>query len=277
MNDAPIICPNCGAKSSAGRTRCPRCRGELAPAEAPVDSRRSQRLLGITAGIILLFAAVLFFLWYSGGPGPSVDAPGDAGTTGPASAGSTTIEPGFLEWHPAASASAAELEAALEQQRAVAAANPKDGTALSNLGRTQLEAGKTADAVASLQAAADASPESSEYRFLLARAQCALARWDECITSLREAQRLAPEELSIVHNLAVALHRRGIDDVAVEEFKRAQEISESEPAVRLGLGVSQDRLGNVAEAIAAYQEFLRLDPLSPQAPRVKARIAELGG
>jgi tetratricopeptide (TPR) repeat protein len=277
VNDAPIICPNCGAKTSAGRTRCPRCRGELAPAEAAVDSRRSQRLLGITVGIVLVFAAVLFFLWYSGRPEPSVRTPHNTGTAGPGPAGSASLEPEFLEWHPAASASAAELLAAMEQQRAAVRANPEDASLLSDLGRTQLEAGQNAGAVGSLQAAAAASPASSEYRFLLARAQCALARWDECITSLREAQRLAPEELPIVHNLAVALHRRGIDDVAVEEFKRAQEISESEPAVRLGLGVSQDRLGNVAEAIAAYQEFLRLDPLSPQGPRVKARIAELGG
>ena len=65
MSEIPIICPNCGAKLRAGRDRCPRCRARLAAAETVRDPKQSQRLMAITAVIILIFVAILLFLWYS--------------------------------------------------------------------------------------------------------------------------------------------------------------------------------------------------------------------
>jgi uncharacterized paraquat-inducible protein A len=66
VSDVPINCPNCGAKVSAGRDRCPRCRAVLRADEPAHNPKHSQRLMAITAVLILLFAAVLLFLWYSG-------------------------------------------------------------------------------------------------------------------------------------------------------------------------------------------------------------------
>jgi uncharacterized paraquat-inducible protein A len=65
VSETPINCPNCGAKISAGRDRCPRCRHVLRAQPPAKDPRHSQKLMAITAVIILVFAAILLFLWYS--------------------------------------------------------------------------------------------------------------------------------------------------------------------------------------------------------------------
>jgi Flp pilus assembly protein TadD len=271
VSDAPVICSNCGAKFAGGRSRCPRCRAVLDLPDPGAAERRSQRLLLVSALLILAFGAGLFFLWQSG-RAPSAGAPPASGP-----APSASLEPAFLEWTETVGRSPEELKTAVEQHRAAASANPDDAEALGNLGRGQLELGNAAEAVTSFRAAVNAAPQSSEYRFQLARAQCALARWDDCITSLRAADQLAPDTLAIVHNIGVALQRRGVDDVAMIEFKRAQALSETEPAVRLGLATSYDRLGRSREAVEAYKEFLRLEQLGPQVEAVRARISVLGG
>lgn len=274
VSDGSVKCPNCGAKLREGYTRCPRCRAPLEPSVVPDDPQRSRRLIGLTVAIVLLFAGVLLFLWYSG-RSREASPPPAASTPVADAAGSAPLEAEFLEWGPPAGSP--ELEKEAEQQRAEVSANPKNSEALGRLGRTQLLAGRNSEAVAAFQAAVEADPQSWEYPFGLAHAQWRLGLRDECIASLRQAQRLAPESVAIAHNLGVALHRRGQDDQAIEEFKKAAAFSEAEPGVRLGLAVSHDKLGNYAEAVAAYKAFLELEPASPLAERVKGRIAQLGG
>ncbi|MGH9309424.1 MAG: tetratricopeptide repeat protein [Vicinamibacterales bacterium] len=274
MSDAPVKCPNCGAKLREGHTRCPRCRAPLEPSVTPDNPQRSRRLLGLTAALVLLFAGVLLFVWYSGRSRES-SPPAAASTPVADAAGAAPLEAEFLEWSPPAGSPGLEEEA--EQLRAEVSANPKNSEALGRLGRTQLLAGRNSEAVAAFQAAVEADPQSWEDLFGLAHAQWRLGLQDECIGSLRQAQRLAPESVAVVHNLGVALPRRGHDDLAVGEFKKAAVLSEAEPGVRLGLAVSHDKLGNYAEAVAAYKAFLELEPASPRAERVKGRVAQLGG
>jgi uncharacterized paraquat-inducible protein A len=62
-----IICPNCGAKTSAERSRCPRCRAELRPAPvAEAGTQHSKRMLMIASILLLAFAALITYLWYTG-------------------------------------------------------------------------------------------------------------------------------------------------------------------------------------------------------------------
>jgi Flp pilus assembly protein TadD len=149
--------------------------------------------------------------------------------------------------------------------------------ARSNLGRVQLQLGRTQEAIATLQAAADSSGSARwQDRVLLARAQCTLARWDECIGTLRAARELAPEEPAISHNLGAALYRRGSYEAAVTEFQQARTLRASDPRALLGLAVSQDKAGRAGEALASYQEYLRLLPAAPAADKIRARVAALG-
>ena len=66
MSAAAINCPNCGAKVSAERSRCPRCRAELRPAKK-VESgpAHNRQLMLVTAILLLVFAAVIMYLWYT--------------------------------------------------------------------------------------------------------------------------------------------------------------------------------------------------------------------
>jgi tetratricopeptide (TPR) repeat protein len=271
-----VKCPNCGAKISAEHARCPRCRAVMAAPDPAIASQRSRRLMITTIGLVLVFGAGLLFLWYTGRSGSS-SAPAETDTTasGTRAAGST-LEPEFLEWAGSSGGAQPELQKKLEEAKRAAADSPKDGNALRNLGRIQLQLRNGTDAIASFQAASDVDPQSSEYRFALAEAQCGLARWDECINSLRDARKLAPEHAALSHNLGVALHRRGVDDVAVDEFKKARELASGQPLTVLGLAVSYDKLGRSADAVEAYQEFLRLAPASPLAEKIRVRLSQLG-
>jgi tetratricopeptide (TPR) repeat protein len=249
----------------------------MAAPDPAIASQRSQRLMIITIVLVLVFGAVLLFLWYTGSPESSSSTPAatDATASGARTTGDT-IEPEFLAWAGSSGGAPPELQNKLEEAKKVAAENSKDGNALLNLGRIQLQLGSGTDAIASFQSASDADPQSSEYRFALAQAQCGLARWDECINSLRDARKLAPENAAISHNLGVALHRRGVDDVAVDEFRKARELASGQPATVLGLAVSCDKLGRSADAVEAYREFLRLAPASPVAEKIRVRVSQLG-
>ena len=66
MTVVPINCPSCGVKISPGRERCPRCRAVLTGPDPAATPKHSQKLMAISAILILLFAAILLFLWYSG-------------------------------------------------------------------------------------------------------------------------------------------------------------------------------------------------------------------
>jgi cytochrome c-type biogenesis protein CcmH/NrfG len=274
VSEAPVKCPNCGAKLREGYARCPRCRASLEPAVTPDDPRRSRLLIRLTSAIVVLFAGVVLVLWYSGPSGES-ESPPAASVPVAGAAGSAPLEPEFLEWSPPAVSPGLEKE--VEQLRAEVSTSPKDGDALGRLGRAQLMAGRNSEAIAAFQAAVDVDPQSWQHLFGLAHAQWRQGLQDECVASLRQAQRLAPESIAVTHNLAVALHRGGQYALAVEEFRNAAVLSGTEPGVRLGLAVSHDKLGNYAEAVAAYKAFLELEPASPLADRVKGRIAQLGG
>lgn len=271
-------CPVCGAKISAARTRCPRCRAQLVAEDPALRAADSRRLRLAAAALCGAFVLALGILWYTGRSNASSApaAPQVRPGPPPASRAGGDIEPQFVE--PAgipAPVAGSDLQQSLGYYERRARERPGDADTRANLGRVQLQLGRTQDAIASLQAATDAAPERWTHRVLLAQAQCALSRWDECIGSLRKARELAPAEAAIAHNLAVALHRRGSDQAALEEYQRARTLSPDLAAVHLGLAVSQDRLGQPADAIAAYQEYLRLAPQAPAADKIRERIALL--
>jgi tetratricopeptide (TPR) repeat protein len=245
----------------------------LAAPDPEHATRKSQRLLIITAALVMVFGLGLFLLWYSGSAPSSSAADSPSSATGGIAA--AALEPDFQEWTGPRGGPSPALEKELEEARAVAAANPQDGAAMASLGRVQLQLGRGTDAVASFRSAADRDSQNWQHRFGLAQAECAMARWDECINALREAQGLAPDNWTVTYNLGVALHRRGVNDVAVAELGKAKELAPKEAAVHLGLAVSYDKLGRNAEAIAAYQEFLYLMPSSQLADRIHGRVSQL--
>jgi Flp pilus assembly protein TadD len=61
----------------------------------------------------------------------------------------------------------------------------------------------------------------------------------------------------------------------VEEYRKAIALAPTDASFQFALALSYERLRRSAEAIAAYEEYLRLAPSAGDAERIRARIAEL--
>ncbi len=119
----PVSCPSCGAKFSAGRSRCPRCRAVIAAPDPAGAGKRSQRLMLASAALVVVVGAGLLFLWYSGSSPTSSGASGSTAPSAPRTAGAA-LEPEFLDWRDSVGGSP-ELQKMLEEHQKHAAENPK--------------------------------------------------------------------------------------------------------------------------------------------------------
>jgi Flp pilus assembly protein TadD len=280
MTQEAIQCAKCGAKFSAARDRCPRCRAYVAVEDPAANAARSARLRTATIAFSAIFVLGLGALWlstrsWSSSPESSVQSVRKPALPAALPA-ADNAEPAFVQFVRWPAQAQSELEQSAAYFEKAVNERPGDADARKNLGQAQLQLGQTRQAVATLQALTDGTPGRAESWLLLAHAQCSLSRWDECITSLRKAGELATDDPLIPYNLGVALHRRGSDPAAIAEYKRALTLRPSDAPTQLGLAVSYDRAGQTAEAIVAYQEYLRLLPDASGADKIRARIATLG-
>ena len=279
MSPEAIQCAKCGAKFSAERTRCPRCRAHVVVEDPEAQAARGRQLRTAAIALTVIFVLGLGALWISG---RSSSSSGGTRTSDrkPAAAAALPAadetEPAFAQLVRLPSQPQTELEQSVVFFERAVGERPGDADARRSLGQAQLQLGRTQHAVATLQALTDAAPGQAESWLLLAHAQCSLSRWDECIGSLRKAGELSSDNPMIPYNLGVALHRRGSEAAAIAEYRRALTLKPGDAPSQLGLAVSHDRSGQAAEAISAYQEYLRLQPDARGADKIRARIATLG-
>lgn len=289
MSDRSIACEGCGARFSERRLRCPRCRRVVTtidPAAAAASSRRMLRATGVVVGVFLLSVAVL---WLTGQDAPAAHTPitGAAAATrpaprpavAPAAPARTDHVPGAAFLDPSGAATlayhAGDFEGSLARFQEAVARNPNDAESLSNLGQVLVKLGRAEEALVHLQRAATLNPERWAYRFNYARALGVLGRWSEAVASYEQAQRLFPDDDVTAFNYGMALSRAGNDSAAVDQYRRAIQLNPDDASFQAALANSYERLQNRPGAAAAYTEYLRLSPDSPDADKVRARIALL--
>ena len=64
-------------------------------------------------------------------------------------------------------------------------------------------------------------------------------------------------------------------DNAIKTYKRLAKATPGDASVQLELAQAAEGFGNIAVAVAAYKQFLKLAPTDPSAAAVKARIKQL--
>jgi Flp pilus assembly protein TadD len=286
-----ISCPKCGAKFRADRGRCPRCRTVLAgPADPAAVARSSRRLIQISVGMAIAFAAIVAGLWITSPPAdkaapsrPPAD-PLASRRQAPAPKAEEAIarpdeDRSFVEPSAAGgvSYSAGNLPGALAQFQDAVKKNPEDAESWSNLGQVLVKSGQAEEALPAFQRAIDLVPGRWAYRFNQARALGILGRLDESVDAYRAAQQLFPNDYATAFNLGLTLHKKGDEEAAVAEYKKAIELSPEEASFHMALALSYERLQKPVEAAAAYTEALKLSPSAPDADKVRARIAQLTG
>lgn len=77
--------------------------------------------------------------------------------------------------------------------------------------------------------------------------------------------------------IAGVQYRRDNYAEALVLYRRAAEYAPDSPDAHWGLAVTYDALGQAADAVREFEEFLRLAPRSGFAPNARARLAELRG
>jgi Flp pilus assembly protein TadD len=285
---APVVCQVCGAKTKAGRLRCPRC-GEIlattpvetpAAAAGPVTFQAAfSRYRGpiVLAGTLLSIIVLLFAVTRQRAPVPAATVPGPA-VPKPVAPASTAAparpDPGFLDPKTggATAYAAGDYPSALEHYKKAVSRNPNDGDALNNLGQLLARNGDPEAAIPHFQKAVQLYPSVWAYRFNLAHARGRLGEWSQAVDDYRQARNLFPDDYVTHFNLGMALHKMGDQDAAVYEFKKGAELAPSEPSFHLSLGAIYDQLNRPMDALRAYEQYLALSPPGADADKVKARI-----
>jgi tetratricopeptide (TPR) repeat protein len=170
-----------------------------------------------------------------------------------------------------------DLASAEAKLKAAAEADGQNAEVLNNLGQVLVKAGKAKEAIAYFDRAIAIAGDVWAYRFNRARAYSEMADWEKAIAGYNDAVRLFPGDYATHFNLAKAREASGDLPGAVESYAKAAELAPGQGEFQLWYGRALDRSGRQQDAVAAYKRFLELEPDAPQAEKVKARLAQLGG
>lgn len=154
--------------------------------------------------------------------------------------------------------------------------NPNGASSSVNLGNILLLRGAVDEAEKILSKAAELDPNgqaANAYNSLAYRFAGWGIRLDEALQFAQHAVQLAPEGWAF-DTLATVHFRRGEWDQAEAAWKKCLELAgaPSDPSAWFHLGKVYERKTQISNAIAAYQEALRLRPIYPEATRALDKI-----
>lgn len=114
-------------------------------------------------------------------------------------------------------------------------------------------------AIAEFEAALKRDPKNVSAMSNLGVVYYHLGRLDEAIAQYQKAIELAPEDADIRSNLAAAYVQKGELDSALEQYQAAVNANPQLAEAHFGLGVVYQQMGKTAEAIQAFEKFQTLD------------------
>ncbi|HKM65590.1 MAG TPA: tetratricopeptide repeat protein [Candidatus Acidoferrum sp.] len=167
-------------------------------------------------------------------------------------------------------------EAVSAAQKGIAA-NPKSYALHLRLGAAYLAAGRYVEAEAvfrELVAAGDPLPMGYVG---LAQVLLRTDRADEAAAELVDAEKKLGPKFLISYFQGLALARAAKPAQALAAFQQAVQLEPNNAEAHLNLGKTQFTLGHVNEAIADLQEALRLDPANVQAKRLLSQAYRRAG
>lgn len=156
---------------------------------------------------------------------------------------------------------------------------PTNAAANVGLARVLLDLNDTNGALSEIDAARRARPVYPEASAVEGRIYRETGQTDEAIgafnRAIRESHGFQPE----AHvGLGRVYEEKGQYEMAAREFDIAiKQLSDTEPFIYQMLGAAYEKSGNNREAIAAYENYLRLAPNGSLAPAVRSIVEQLKG
>jgi tetratricopeptide (TPR) repeat protein len=160
---------------------------------------------------------------------------------------------------------------------------PRFAEAWRLLGETRFAANEIQLAADAFRAALAADPKYPDPYVLLAEMELRLARIDLNSKRVLEAARLAEQVLKMNPQLSMAHYHRAFANLALGNRNKSEQsiraiIDDGEdglyPMVHAMLAELRACKGDARSAVAEYRRFLELEPSSPAADEVRARLAE---
>jgi tetratricopeptide (TPR) repeat protein len=168
-------------------------------------------------------------------------------------------------------------QASADLYRRAIKARPAFPAAHVGLARVLLDLNDTNGALAEIDAARRARPNYPEASAVEGRIYRETGQTDDAIgafnRAIRESRGFQPE----AHvGLGRTYEEKGQYELAAREFDIAiKQLSDTEPIIYQMLGAAYEKTGNNREAIAAYENYLRLAPNGSQASAVRSIVDQL--
>jgi hypothetical protein len=101
------------------------------------------------------------------------------------------------------------------------------------------------------------------------------SQWEKAADHYGRALAKAPGNADVRVDRAIALHNLDRNDEALKELQRVTREAPTHKNAWLNLGVISATLGDRAGAIAAWEQYLKLDPSGEHADAIRAQIEDL--
>lgn len=102
--------------------------------------------------------------------------------------------------------------------------------------------------------------------------------WVRAVRHYEAARELGVVDADMLTDLGTSYYRMNQPEQAVEMYEAALEVNSRNANTWMNLGVvKRQALNDIPGAIAAWQEYLRLDPASANADRVRMWLAQVSG
>jgi tetratricopeptide (TPR) repeat protein len=171
----------------------------------------------------------------------------------------------------------AARQSAAELYRQSLKLRPSDAAAHVGLARVLLDLNDTNGALEEIEAARRSRAIYAEASAVEGRIYRDTGQTDEAIgafnRAIRESRGFQPE----AHvGIGRVYEEKGQYDLAAREFQIAiNQLSDTEPIIYQLLGAAYEKSGKIREAIAAYENYLRLAPNGSQATAVRSIVEQL--
>ena len=153
---------------------------------------------------------------------------------------------------------------------------PGDYDGQSLLGRLLLKQGRVAEAAEHFDTALRIAPGKAQAHYNVGVVLAQEKRWDEAISRYQEALALDPEDAGVRNNLGAALLATDRPDEALSEFRRALESRPDDAPARNNVAVILIRRGRYEEADDELRRVLRGDPSNASALANRAVLLRFG-